>query len=87
MFWLEPLCTDEGFACCCFKVISEKVPDLSISSELMSLVTLAFADFAELFHRDIYNFRKVTRCCSWVFRGVFLSAMMMCAVAVFAMPD
>ena len=35
MVWLEPECTDQGFACYSFKVISEKSPDLSISSGMM----------------------------------------------------
>jgi len=86
--YLGAACTSDGFMCHPYQVISEKAPRPGISPAMLQLAVLPPLIFAELFHTDIYMFRKVMgQALILAFPGVLLSAVLMCAFVVFLLPQ
>jgi len=81
-------CTSDSFMCYPYRVISEKAPYPGITPAMLQLLVLPPLIFAELFHTDLYMFRKVMgQALVLAFPGVLLSAVLMCAFVVFLLPQ
>ena len=81
------VCTDDSTACYPFKVITEKSPYPGISPVMLQLAVLPPLIFSELFHTDIYLFRKVMgQALVLAFPGVLLCSVLVCAFVVYLLP-
>jgi len=81
-------CSSDSFLCYPYRVVTEKAPYPGISPEMLQLAVLPPLIFAELFHTDIYMFRKVMgQALILAFPGVLLSAVLMCVFVMALLPQ
>jgi NhaP-type Na+/H+ or K+/H+ antiporter len=81
-------CTDDGITCYPFGIITEKAPSPGISPVMLQLAVLPPLIFSELFHTDIYMFRKVMgQALLLAFPGVFLCTVILCVFVVYWLPQ
>jgi NhaP-type Na+/H+ or K+/H+ antiporter len=86
--YFASVCTDDSTACYPFKVITEKAPYPGISPVMLQLAVLPPLIFSELFHTDIYLFRKVMgQALVLAFPGVLLCSVLVSAFVVYLLPQ